>query len=215
MIRLALVASLTLACKRSPPPPHLRNPLGLRVPFYYSYSSLEFVSLCKLAKVPCGIELTRSREPGEIKVVQNLGMPNVLVKSVLEKLVQGPWKGYAWAVNDGVLDIGPLDFLSHRKQSPLDKRLSYVDLTDVKAAIAIEELCERAGVASRSKNFEMLASYTGNVSLHLRNVTVREALDAVVRAEGGCLWLIEPLQGAPRVTVYSFESPPSSDGHAR
>lgn len=178
--------------------------LTVKISRYVPRVSEEFLDLCMLARTPCGIEITRNSHYGDRPFHRELLMEETTVLSILEKLAQGPWKGYSWSENEGVLDIGPKVYLSHTKKSPLEQRLPTIDFSNVSTRRAIYEVCERSGVASYSRSLGLSSVATENISLHLKSVTVREALDALIRADGNSAWVIEPLEGAPMVSVYSY-----------
>lgn len=165
-----------------------RDVLAIKIGSLGFHQEWGFLDLCFEARVPCGFE----KKPPEIAqppVRQDVRtqLKGKTVKEILDFLVAGPMKGYAWRVSDGVLEMLPEDVMVRRRSSVLNKRIPSVDIENVEVLAAAEQICETAGIAkaiaARPLQTASFPVY-GKVSVHLKDVTAREVLNALVRADG-------------------------------
>lgn len=185
-----------------------RDMLVVRVHGFASYPSSAFLSLCSQVCMPCGFEEmkqepSRPVRPADMRHLPRVRIENGTVGEILDNLVSGPMKGYAWRVTDGVIEMLPRDVMDRKKTSVLEKRIPAVDVEKVAVDAAAEQICEAAGVAQRplfGDNQGAVPTY-GTASLHLKNVTVREALNALVRNDGQSMWVVQGYPGNPH-TIY-------------
>ncbi|MCX5797242.1 MAG: hypothetical protein NTY77_17260 [Elusimicrobia bacterium] len=152
-----------------------------------------FRQLCRKAFIPCGLELVENPKSQAPKPF--LAEEEVL-ESALNRLVATSLKGYAWRVSDGVLEMAPEAVLAGKKSSPLEKRIPEVDvrggIDSTLQESVLEKICLAAGIVKPYFARAIVGpggpEANRRVSVRLRDVTVREALNAVVRRDGHSLW---------------------------
>jgi hypothetical protein len=158
----------------------------------------ESVTLCRTAVAPCGIELL-SNENAPVGSLSK-SLRQVPAATVLDLLIS-EHPEYQWVLDDGVINIIPRDTLWNRISrvwagSPLDRKVKKLDVLDTTLQDAVSNIvCPAAGLQC------FTPGWVGNgaagdwspprkVSLHLENVTVRQALNALVRQDGHSMWIL-------------------------
>lgn len=154
--------------------------------------------------------LTIAQVPGGVVAVDNCGgynptvkvPPNSSVKDLLDQIVLASPQ-YRWHVDDGVINVIPDTNLT----APLDIKISKFKVESVSASDALNQLLEEPEVRQgiEGLNFHQGARAFGGgfpiskarISLDLKNVTLQEALNSIVRADGRALWalLLRPCNG--------------------
>lgn len=155
----------------------------------------ELLDLCRALNKPCGQE--KDREKGTPKKISDLGLKKSTPRKALDE-VGRRYPKHKWAVKDGVLIVEPKtrtgeDYLSRK----LD-RVSIHDAISLKAGFDVLRQAKIPGVG---------LAMTGNprygcVDIELSNVSVRDALNAIAKADGQVMWQFSP--GAARTGKTSF-----------
>jgi len=149
--------------------------------------------LCKKARVPCGIESLNEEYVavgGKTIRFQNESLANILDRVVSQQ------PGYRWFEENGVINIAP------RARSVLTKRkIKTLDIVDIPLdKAAAEVICQKFGRRCYAAARAISMMGVGNpsqyafrkVTLHLSNVSFREALNAVVRKDVDAIWILHP-----------------------
>jgi hypothetical protein len=156
--------------------------------------------LCLKACIPCGFE-TQSPLFEPVKDAPQRKLNDVTVRQVLDILTNGPLKDYAWRVDKGVLEMMPKGVMDKKRSTVLNKRVPSVDIDGLDVQDSVTRICEQAGIAEgpvgRALQTASWPDY-GRVSVHLKDVSVREALNAVVRADGKSGWHLGKDASEPR-----------------
>lgn len=185
-----------------------REMLAMKVEPFGAASGQEFLELCYRACIPCGFA---AMAPGLVqKLVRRNGRTQLkgkTVREILEHLIAGPMKGYAWRISGGVLEMLPKDVMDGRQSSVLNKHMPSVIVENLDVKTAAIRICEEARIAeghfTEALQVAALPDY-GKISIHLEDVGVREALNAVVRADGKSSWHLSRNPQEPRsISVWS------------
>jgi hypothetical protein len=162
----------------------------------------EFQSLCSRADILCGTEIL----PGAMDpsgYVDNRVLKNTTVSTVLERIIDSK-PDYQWVIDGGVLTIVPRETFWNKVRRrwygrPLSRKIKTLDLVDIPLDSAAHEVCRAAGYdCGPGAGTSVITSGTDQdlgkrlpfrkVTLHLSDVTVREALNALVRKDGHARW---------------------------
>ena len=139
--------------------------------------------------LPMGFE-RKSRSKGEPEPIIAFSVNNVSRKEALNLLVSKD-RGYAWEISDGILNIFPKEEGSKtNSKSVLSERLPEFSVTNANLWEALDALVREAGKqqiklvrAPRLPAAFSQASSLPRSSYHLVNITIRECLNAIVRAD--------------------------------
>ena len=163
--------------------------LTLRIDHFSAQRGMEVRALCARLNIPCGMELRGQRT---FDFDSWFEAEDISVSSLLDKLTVGPLAGYGWRMRRGVLEIAPKAVLSGKTKSPLDIKIEAIELSDVSPLHAAKSICAQAGIiytGLRSVVSGRKGPYPPRkISLRLKDVTVREALDELVRKNGRSMW---------------------------
>jgi hypothetical protein len=162
----------------------------------------EFFQVCRYAGIPCGFE---SRRDEATEQQENTRLKKGTVREILDSIVQNTWKGYAWRLSDGVIEVMPKAVLAGAP-SVLNKRLPEVNIERMFIKEAATKICGEARVAVLGGG-DIGGAYrkkTGEVSLHAKNITVRDALNALVRQDGQSIWMVYPCEQGHCIRVDLF-----------
>lgn len=152
----------------------------------------EMLALCTKLNRPCGAELIpgyrmKLREPQK---QAKLNRKKATANEILDAIVlRHP--GHRWIMRDGILNFEPK---AQKGEDLLARRVNHVSIRGKSSFHAFEIVLAQAGLRSG-------AIYSGPpklfalIDLELKNVTVREALNATVKADGQAMWIFEPSEG--------------------
>ena len=164
----------------------------------------EFTNLCRTLETGCGIESVFVNKTGRDPEPQ--GLPKDLLtgstpRAILDRYVLLK-PSLRWIYQNGVINLAPA-------KTPDDDfftvKLASVSLQSVSAFFAIGEILHKGGVMFSFQAMGRPQVYK-LIDLELENVTVREALNAVAKADPQSIWLIWHTHGAHRAgyTTYSW-----------
>ena len=146
----------------------------------------ELFDSCRAMNRPCGQEQTGDKEIAKRKH-PTIKLKKTTPRKILD-LIVGRYPSHRWVVQDGVLVLEP----KRRKgEDILARRLDHVSIRDslsLKAAFDVFRQAKIPGVG---------ISMTGDpryacIDLELSNVTVRDALNAIAKADGQVMWSFVP-----------------------
>jgi hypothetical protein len=143
--------------------------------------------LCQAVDRPCGIEETQCDDLEPLGKSPMVELHSTTARKVLDEILR-LHPSYRFALRNAVLNFEPA---SRDRPDPLATKLEQVSIHGSSSSIAAWsvirqagiEMDHRHGVTARGGMFE-----EANVTLELRNVTVREALNAIVKADGHSAW---------------------------
>jgi len=156
-----------------------------------------FLRLCVDFDIPCGIEYRSNTDSLPHLVDEGPPIQGGSVRANL-KAVVAQNLGYRWFVTKGVVNLVPREVLEDRLKysSPLDRIIGTIDVVDMSADGAVFAIFQQARLRCRelSSSIDDLhhLRQTGHrsrtVTIHLSNISLREALNEVVRKDGHSVW---------------------------
>lgn len=189
MVNLRIIAALAMinlvaGCSQ----PKIDAPadlLGKKVPLAKGGTAVAFQQACRAVGHACGIE-AHDRELWEDPSAPPVDLVDETLERVLsEILARKP--SYRVVFEDGVLnlrpnDAGPLD--------PLAAVIEELEIRDTATHQAIGVLLDRAGIRpSISGGMNDFRPF-GRVTIHLKNVSVRQGLNRIAAADGKVMWIV-------------------------
>jgi hypothetical protein len=153
-----------------------------------------FIASLSSTRVPGGIVTVLGCEANPTTQTQSL--PEATLREALDAIVQTD-PGYQWQINSGVVNLVPasnepallnvrINRLRVKNATSINKALGKLyALPEVRAAIAELQLSEAVRFIKELKSLEQEPS---QYSIECEGVTVREALNAIVRAHGRAVW---------------------------
>lgn len=165
---------------------------------HQKYWFFELLGICRHAQAPCGVELLSNTDVpagGSERTFRQVPLATLLDSSIAEH------PKYQWVMDAGVINIVPRDTLDNRisriwARNPLDRKIKTLDIVDSTPEEAVSKVvCPEVGlhcVGSPWAPSGPAGVWTPpkKVSLHLKNITVRQALNELVRQEGRSIWLL-------------------------
>jgi hypothetical protein len=148
----------------------------------------------------------------------------VPVAAILNSLVS-EHPEYQWILDDGIINIAPRKTLGNRTSriragfpagSPLDRKIKKLDIVDTYLQDAVSNvICPAAELECPAPLLipggTPYAEPPRKVSLHLKNVTVRKALNALVRRDGHSMWHFwRGDDKTNEIAIYTFPAPKES-----
>jgi hypothetical protein len=144
------------------------------------------------ARIPGGIVI----DPGMSTEVKQLLMPGSTLNDLLGAIVLAA-PIYRWEINDGVVNLLPVG----REPALLSMKIGEFNVRDAKSIDeALNKLLSRSDVKARAAEInldngvKLTVGGSGSIksdrpfSVYCKNVTLREALNAIVRAQGHGVW---------------------------
>lgn len=168
--------------------------LDARLEHFEAQDGLEFRKLCKdILKIPCGLEEAADNQIGQNKETPPLSLSKTRPRDILDAIA-GRLPGYRWAYRGGVINLEP----RNRAKDVLSKKLGKVSIHGVSSFRAARMVFDQAKIPFA---YQPKGGRFGPVDLELKNVTVREALNAIVKADGQVMWFFahSPRQSVLRV----------------
>lgn len=173
---------------------------GLDAPVKEQVYEMSIQSICMGARIVCGVEEFRGKDSIHDKRLSKEPFYDGTYRDLLIELIKLNPK-YDWVESGGVVNVFPKP--KYRKsRSPLEKKLKKVEFVDAWTNIAANELLETAGIPLGSGQ-EAYLSGSGKTTVSLRDVTVREALNGIVKADGKAMWIFKP-RPAGGYIIYVF-----------
>lgn len=147
--------------------------------------------LCGNLKMLCGWESAQNDSKASLKEVKRAGGKQ-LVKDVLEKVVKENPR-YQWSTGEGIINITPKRGERNLKngKSPLDTVVDEFAISSVTASEAVATLCMAASIDCLPREYVGPKRQFNKISLQLKKVTVRTALNEIIKADGMASWAVE------------------------
>jgi hypothetical protein len=160
----------------------------------------QFQELCFRADLPCGRASVSGDDWALMARDKAIRLRNPTVKTILDMIVsQHP--EYRWFVDRGVINLVHREVLEKRIRlpSPLERRIKSLDIVDAPLDLAAFQICQQAGMNCRhamgtaiegdDEGLSLKSQFTyRRITLHLSNISFREALNALVRKDGHSSW---------------------------
>lgn len=194
-------------------PDALERKLGSRVEEFTLAEDSLLQALARVAaefEIPMGIELEKTpQESGRVF----LSWRRVTLREILESLVKAS-PNYRLYVNNGVVHVMPRSALSDKRSflnlpvRELEVKDEFVGLAARRLALQIRQrVSPRPTPPAGSGEAGSIATGMGDrrVSFKLENVTVRDALDALIGAADFKVWIV----------TYAADLPPARTGFRR
>lgn len=179
---LAVVVLCVLSAQAVPPEALLDVPMEE----FSAPGGNEFARLCSSVGMPCGYE----EVPGK-KIEHNKGAELRLKKTTPRKVlaeITARYPSYRWSVQDGVLVLEPKQRAGKDLLARKIDHFSIQNTVSIQAAILLFLQAKIPGAGVPSFGDPQFAC----VDLNLGNVTVREALNAIAKADGQVMWQFSP-----------------------
>lgn len=176
-------------------------------------------SLCINHNLPCGLEESPDDPIHQIayaspddRLAIKWASSTSTVRDFLDAILS-THPAYRWEVQDGVLVIVPKPGQEHRKwwKPVLGKKFKQYDADNNRAGNVLVEACYDAGIPIETIPLPQpgiptilprTMPVTNPITLHLKNVTVRQVLNAAVKADGKAIW---KFSYDPKRKVYSIK----------
>ncbi|MBI4801816.1 MAG: hypothetical protein HY796_04755 [Elusimicrobia bacterium] len=152
-------------------------------------SNMNAFGLCGNMKALCGCvfaEGDSNNHFNEVKIDKKTTVENVL-KEIIRKNPR-----YQWIIEDGVINILPKKEFRHlvNGKDQLDTLIKDLTITGEVWAAA-PSFCEAAGLNCAYRSIAGIRELCNKISLRLNNVTLREALNKTIKADGMASWKLE------------------------
>jgi len=169
----------------------------------------EVWKLCRIQNQPCGLEEISCNdmapEPGHSRYIQ---FSKTTFRKALDQAAQ-LHSGYHWLMRDGVVNFEPV----HRKGPDLlSTQLGKVSIHGISSRAAARSLFQQAGIflggtAIPGGGYGKFAV----IDLEMNGVTIRDALNAIAKADGAMYWSFGPdlrisSDGGPRAHCFDVDT---------
>lgn len=156
------------------------------------------LDVCGEAGIPCGVELLTFGHPirgghGD----RTTSRMTASVKSHLDRIV-ARHPQYRWGIAGGVVNLSPKANIDNggKRVSPLGRTIAVVDIDAEPLNDAAVEICRSAGVSCEREGETIAGQASKNwerrMTLHLRGVSFRDALNELIRKDGHSVWVFWP-----------------------
>ena len=193
---LVLAIALQTGCASSG-----QSRLKRRIDHYSGLPGLEFQFLCGEIEVPCGFQHRANESLSKDPLVLNGKTGEEILAQILHRFGDG----YSFAFDRGVLNVVPVT----ESPSILDSRLSSFDMDHEPMDVAVDKLNIRLTGASPGKDAMEGTRHMRAGTIHLRNISAREGLNSIVRADGAAVWQFFPatpkFQPLPAISIQEYD----------
>lgn len=145
----------------------------------------ELYKLCRKLNQPCGEESAFGYKAWKNKKPE-LRLKKMSPRNILNEITQRH-PGHQWIIQDGVLILEPL---KRSNRDLLGKKLAKVSIHGKSSLEAALEVFRQAKIGLHQTG--MGCPLYAHIDLELKDVTVREALNAIVKADGQVMWQFIP-----------------------
>ena len=192
---LCLLAFCVMTCSAATPSEELLDsPLAQ---FDVRAGENAFAVLCDKINISCGEEEASINDLGGDAA---LHLTTTTPKNVLDAIIQRH-PAYQWALRDGILNLEPK---KHDGEDVLSRKLDEVSIHGVSSPKAMLDVLHQAKIRFGFQPSNGRGRYA-LIDLDQKNITVRDALNAVARANGQMLWLFS-LENGERSGVFLVSS---------
>lgn len=142
----------------------------------------EFHALCKnILRKPCGVEGIFGDAERRDKELPPFRLSKTSGRKILNEITKRS-PGSKWAIRNGVINFEPKNL----GDDPLSKKLDKVSIHGASSFQAVRMVLDQAKIRF---TYQVGRGSFGTVDLDLKNVTVREVLNAIVNADGEVMWI--------------------------
>jgi len=144
----------------------------------------EFSDLCHALKRPCGIEEASFGDVASKVKAPRARLQKITPRKILDRYIKR-LPSYQWVYRNGVINVEPK---KHDGEDVLSRKLGAVSISGITSFKAALDVFKQADiqVAYQPQGRVRLAI----IDLTLKDVTVREALNAIVKADGEAIWFL-------------------------
>lgn len=160
-----------------------------------------------IADLPCGWETILIDTQGQGKESPLLEMNDTTPRKVLDEIVRR-LPNSRWVVRDGAINVEPR---RRNRDDLLGRRLSKFSEHGVSSFRAAMDMFEDAGISISYEEMGHTRRF-GSIDVDLQDVTVRDALNAIVKADGKLMWLFSVNPDPKHTGTLSFLSDRKSGG---
>lgn len=149
--------------------------------------------LCGNIKVPCGYFMADGDyATNPHSKVKKTVLSHGTVREALNKLVKDN-PDYQWSNEGGVLNIVPKQNRKHLEKGadPLSRIVNEVDISSTTTDEAAKMIVSASGLPLGGRIIIGRRQHYATVNLKLSKVTLRQALNALVKADGMAVWVLE------------------------
>ena len=156
---------------------------------FWLYSDHEFQGLCSTLRRPCAIETVS--EPSANIVSKNpiQFLRDTSPRKILDAIIRR-YPGHHWLIRDGILAMEPNKRIG---EDLLARKLGYVSIHKRESEYAAKSVLRQARIDPAPIMMDMMGQAFNRIDLELRNVTVRQALDAIAKTDGQVMWEFSPI----------------------
>lgn len=149
--------------------------------------------LCGNMEVPCGFFMADGDYATNPKTkVKKTSFSHGTVREALNTVVKNN-PDYQWGNEDGVVNIVPKKNRKHLEKGadPLSRIIEEVEVSSVTTDEAAKRIVLASGLPLGGRILVIGRRHYATVSLKLSKVTLRQALNALVKADGMAVWVLE------------------------
>lgn len=144
----------------------------------------EFLVLCRTINVPCGVEYSSSATTQESKEQGPLQLTKSSARAALDSIVQR-YPGHRWVARNGVINMEPK---SRDGEDVLARRLDSISIHGASSFKAALDVLHQADIPTGYQIMGRPPRYAV-IELELKDVTVRDALNAIAKMDGQLVWV--------------------------
>lgn len=200
---LVVGVALFLGCATAKPPPIAPKETILDFilqDYSIDWDYNEFFDLCATIQGACGFEVAAGDEkfacgedvPPDKETFEYPGP--VTVREVLDKIVERRTR-YRWVYDRGVINLLPKpgeglseEGLAPGGRNPLDRVIKDLSFKGMRAQLAADVILVASSVDAKWMPSSKLTDFK-ELDLHLREITARNSLNEVARADGKVMWI--------------------------
>ncbi len=147
-------------------------------------------TFCQMTNTPCGWELAAGDDWLSHGKPEPMKISSGTLRQQLNQFIAA-YPGYSWAVQNGVVNFVPTpDHAIQKDGAPvIDLKIAALDINDLSVIEAGYKICEAAGLKCGRAIHAGIHRHYGKVTLHLQNVTLRQAANALVKTDGMSSWM--------------------------
>jgi hypothetical protein len=172
-----------------------------------SFPGGEFAAVCQAHNKPCGIEKNSCVSESSKNARSPIHIRKTSLKNALNQATT-LLPGHRWIVRDGVINLEPV---MRRGPDLLSRRLDKVSLHGVSSEDAFYLVFKQAGIRTGGSAYVGGGPIFGSIDLDLSDITVRDAMNAITKADGQIVWQYcpdKPEQSLVSFNVSSWRKPP-------
>lgn len=149
-----------------------------------AFAGGEVVALCRAQNRPCGIEEDPSSLAHAPDSVTKIRMRKTTLRKALDQSAK-LHPGKRWVVRNGVVNFEP----QHRRGADLlSRKLDSVSILGMRTDAAFYLMLKQAGITTSGSFYSGTGPVYAVIDVDMKSVTVRDALNAIAKADGKVVW---------------------------